>query len=139
MARAICVSIGNLYPQLSDVGLQREAAGLHNITHAWWQIDPETARGSDYVLGVVSGQVVSAYRITSPIEQWPTMPFGTILSGRRAIPSTHVSKLSWQRACGWRVPMYGPLRYVAIALDDEGELAQLELDACERQSSLAPV
>ncbi len=138
MTRAICVSIGGLYPHLSDEGSRREAAGLHQITQAWWRIDPEAARDCEYLLGVAEERVVSAYQITNAVKDWPTMPAGHELEGLRAIPSTHLSEGNWRRACSWRVALCGPIRYVALELDEAEAFVGLQLEGCEARALAGP-
>jgi hypothetical protein len=117
MARAIFLSLTDLYPELTTAAQHDpQSNALRNCTCAWWRVNPANAGDVRFAFGVYQGRVVSAYAVRVPASEWPVMPGPAIGEGRRYIPAVGLSDVSWQRALTWRIPMFGPLRYGEVSL-----------------------
>lgn len=105
MPRAMFVSLNVTYPQLAPQGRGQDAAALRNCTCVAWRVG-EGANGVEFIFGVFQGRVVSAYKITHPVQDWPRIPTGAAGAGRRCVPVEELSAADWATALTWNdVPM----------------------------------
>lgn len=139
MTRGMFVSLSEIYSDLSEQGRKRGAAGLRNATCVAWFVNPANADDVSFVFGVESGRVVSAYRVTHPATEWPTIPFGALGANRKCIPVADLSEEDWATACSWPgVQMFGPLRYCQVVRSTSGALLSFAFesgDRCEDERS----
>jgi hypothetical protein len=88
MHRALFVSLAETFPHLSlPAGEEHGSKALRDVTCCWWIVNPERARGVQYLFGVFESRVVCGYRVSVGVEQWPVMPAPAIAAGVAVCPS----------------------------------------------------
>ncbi|HEY5956487.1 MAG TPA: hypothetical protein VIV60_08045 [Polyangiaceae bacterium] len=128
MAKAILVSISNLYGAIATNARTHRSDVLRNTTCCWWSVNAASAQDVTYAFGVVEGRIVSAYSVVASVEDWPVLPQGAEGAGRRAIPVQELKESDWNTATSWtNLGMFGPVRYAEVDLDGAGALAGIRI------------
>jgi hypothetical protein len=119
--KALLVGLNQAYPQIAPQRRGRGDAALHNCTCVARRLNPARANSVAHPFGVYHGKVVSAYAVSHPVSDWPTIPTGALGQGRYCVPVSDVSLADWNMATSWtEVPMSGAVRYGEVQIGSGG-------------------
>jgi hypothetical protein len=130
MPKTLFVSLNVTYRELASTAKGQDSVALRNCTCVAWHVNPASATGVAYLVGVFSGKAVSVYRVTEDVTRWPVIPDGALGGGRRCVPVVAVSPADWAAVVtSWpRIEISGALRYGNVNVTPAGALTTPTFD-----------
>lgn len=113
MSNGLFVNISRSFERLAPAKRLPHASELHAATTDAWRIAIENAVGVEFLFGVASGTVRSAYRVRQPATAWPVK-----LRSKRCIIVTDGEPFPRSAFQELQVGAFHAIRYLDVALEE---------------------